>query len=121
MASTSHSKQSADGGQGRFFIGGYSTRITKGMSRWDRCLVRVIGNTGRRKISGPLGGFRSLPLRIAVIQAMFGSTLLAEISDSEIAVLVESAFALQAEIAAGQRVHAVGGADELTVQANFNL
>ena len=25
--------------------GDYSTRITKGMSRWDRCLVRVIGNT----------------------------------------------------------------------------
>ena len=49
-----------------------------------------------------------------------GSTLFAEIFDPEIAVLVRSIFALQAEIAPLQRVRGVGGGDQLAVQANFN-
>ncbi len=44
----------------------------------------------------------------------------AEVFDSDIAVLVESVLALQAQITARQLVHARGNADDLAVQTDFN-
>ena len=78
-----------------------------------------LSNT-RSSLSGACCLLEPVPVgHSAVSQAMLGLLLLAQILDSEVAILVKSMFGLQAKMTPRQAVRVVGLADELSIQTNF--